>query len=332
MSAGVSARVFLAKELEITKPEGKESPTISDQIEHREIQLMASVNWSDAYDNGKAVGGSEPFVEAWAKSAAHFWDSIAPERLIADQPYNETTGHTERQRYDLFMPSVKPVGLMIFVHGGYWMRLDPSFFSHLANGPNDRGWAVAIPGYDLCPDVSIAEIATQIAQAVTTIANRPEFTDKPLVLTGHSAGGHLVTRIVSSTDPETNGKTNASNNLRLLPVEINERIRHVVSISGIHDLRPLMNTAMNDTLGITPVLARTESPALLTPASIKAVTCWVGDDELPEFKRQSALLSGIWHALGPTTRVIAEPSKNHFTVIDNLQNKSSPIVDCILSD
>lgn len=289
--------------------------------------MTSITDWTDAYDNGKAVGGSEPLIEAFQEKAKRFRDSIASDR----QRLGETYGQSERQQFDLFLPSVTPVGLLVFVHGGYWMRLDRSIFSHLAAGPTDRGWAVAMPGYDLCPQVSIATIAQQIKQAITTVANRSEFADKPLRLVGHSAGGHLVTRVVSTLHVNKGKDDALSPDPAALPAAICQRVAHVVSISGLHDLRPLIKTALNDTLAIDSTCAQVESPALLTPLSDTALTCWVGNDELSEFKRQSALLTNVWSGLGPRTQIVAEPAKNHFTVVDNLQNKSSPIVDCILS-
>ena len=52
--------------------------------------------------------------------------------------------------------------MVVFIHGGYWQALDGSFFSHLAAGLNAHGVSVAIPSYDLCPQVSIEDIIAQM--------------------------------------------------------------------------------------------------------------------------------------------------------------------------
>ena len=54
---------------------------------------------------------------------------------------------------------------VMFIHGGYWRAMDPSFHSHMARGLNERGFAVAVVGYDLCPIVTIADIIEQIRHA-----------------------------------------------------------------------------------------------------------------------------------------------------------------------
>ena len=139
----------------------------------------------------------------------------------------------------------------------------------------------------------------------------------PLLLSGHSAGGHLVTRMISETSP--------------LPEPVRARVRNTVSISGLHDLRPLMNTAMNATLRIDAAEAQTESPALLQPLPAARVTCWVGGAERPEFIRQNALLANVWIGLGAQTCAIEEPGRHHFNVIDGLADQRHPLVRALLS-
>ena len=108
---------------------------------------------------------------------------------------------------------------MVFVHGGYWLRFDRSFWSHLAKGSVDSGYAVAMPSYTLCPDIRIAGITQEIGRAIEHAAGA---VDGPLYLTGHSAGGHLVSRMVCADSP--------------LSEATRSRLRNVVSISGVHDV------------------------------------------------------------------------------------------------
>jgi arylformamidase len=139
----------------------------------------------------------------------------------------------------------------------------------------------------------------------------------PLFLAGHSAGGHLVTRMISATSP--------------LPDDVRSRIQHTVSISGLHDLRPLIKAAMNAELRIDEAEACAESPALLAPMPNARLTCWVGSAERPEFVRQNALLANIWIGLGATTCVIEEPGRHHFDVIDGLADPDHQLTRSLLS-
>ncbi|UPJ47211.1 alpha/beta hydrolase [Bradyrhizobium sp. 200] len=268
-------------------------------------------DWNDAYANAPNIPGGERWPAAWVQPAQAYRDALLDSgRATLDVRYGERA----RNRFDLFSPEDRPKGLVVFVHGGFWKALDKSFWSHLARGSVESGYAVAMPSYTLCPAVRISEITREIAAAVERAAAMVE---GPLFLVGHSAGGHLVTRMISATSP--------------LPDDVRARISHTVSISGVHDLRPLMKAAMNTDLRIDEAEAFAESPALLEPMQNARVTCWVGSAERPEFVRQSALLANIWTGLGAKTRMIEEPGRHHFDVIDGLADPHHQLTRTLLS-
>ena len=204
---------------------------------------------------------------------------------------------------------------MVFVHGGYWMALDKSFWSHLAGGAVESGYAVAMPSASLCPETRIAGIVQEIGAAIGKAA---DLVAGPVMLTGHSAGGHLVSRMITVTTP--------------LSPRVQSRIRNVVSISGVHDLRPLVRTAMNGTLAIDEAEALTESPALLRPMDNARITCWVGGGERAEFLRQNALLANIWTGLGATTSAVVKPDRHHFSVIEGLTHPGHALTRTLLGE
>ena len=145
----------------------------------------------DAYANVPYIPGGAQYPARWTVAAEAFRARLSAERRAElGLPY----GDGARQAFDLFHPTGAARGLCVFVHGGYWLRFDRTLWSHLAAGPLARGWAVAMPSYDLCPEVRIADITRQIARAICVMAAR---TDGPLALVGHSAGGHLVARMAA---------------------------------------------------------------------------------------------------------------------------------------
>lgn len=263
-------------------------------------------DWEGAYENGRNIPGGTEYPGPWVAPAENFRNS-ANARL--DLAYGEGARH----RYDLFLPEGTPRGLFVFVHGGYWIALDKSYWSHLAAGAVARGWAVAIPSYDLCPDVSITDITGQVGAAIAHAANEIA---GPIVISGHSAGGHLVSAMMCHDSP--------------LPGAVQARLKHVVSISGLHDLRPLMNTARNDLLKLDMESAEANSPALKRPLPGVQLTAWVGGGERQEFLRQAALLPNIWHGLGARTACVVEPDRHHFSVIDGLADPDSPLMRAAL--
>ena len=269
------------------------------------MPMFRIMDWDDAYANGVNIPGGDRWPAVWVEPAQTARDILQKAgRAKLDLSY----GKSERNRFDLFLPDGEPRGLVVFVHGGFWMRLDKSLWSHYAAGPLAHGFAVAMPSYTLTPDIRISGITGEIGAAITEAAS---MVSGPICLTGHSAGGHLVSRMISETSP--------------LDAKTLKRIRHVVSISGVHDLRPLLRTALNEALHLDEAEARAESPALLRPVDGARITCWVGGGERSEFLRQNALLASIWKGLGAETQAIEEPDRHHFNILEGLTDADHPL-------
>jgi arylformamidase len=268
-------------------------------------------DWDDAYANGANIPQGDRWPQAWVEPAKAFRDRLATDgRARLGLAY----GDAPRNRFDLFMPQGDAKGLVVFIHGGFWLRLDRSFWSHLAAGPLAHGHAVAMPSYTLCPDIRIAGIVREIGSAVEAAAG---MVAGPIRLTGHSAGGHLVSRMICAASP--------------LPDAVRSRIANTVSISGVHDLRPMMATAMNETLKIDRAEADGESPALLEPMAGARIACWVGAAERSEFVRQNALLANAWTGLSAETLTVEEPDRHHFNVIDGLADPDHALTRTLLT-
>lgn len=256
----------------------------------------------EAYKNAEYIEGAADYPPRWDSLAAAFRQALGA-RAQVDVSY----GPSDRQVFDMFLPEGVSRGTVIFVHGGYWKAFDKNTWSHLAQGALSRGWAVAMPSYDLCPDVRISEITRQIAAAVSKIADR---TFGKLALVGHSAGGHLVARMM---DP------------LVLPAEVRDRIGSVVPISPVADLPPLLETHMNEILRLDMAEAQAESPINMSPPRGVNVTVWVGADERPAFLEQAESLARAWGA----RKVIAE-GKHHFDVIDALADPEGDMIKALL--
>lgn len=272
------------------------------------MQDITGIDWEDAFSNAAYIADGASFPDRWAERAKTFRAKAQTAQI--DIPY----GSAPREKLDLFLPQGRPHGVVVFVHGGFWCQMDKSLWSHLAQGPLQHGWAVAMPGYTLAPDARISDITRQIAAAVTRMA---EQVAGPIRLIGHSAGGHLVTRMICQDSP--------------LSPAIQMRIQTVVSLSGVHDLRPLQLHSMNADLRLDVAEIATESPALLRPVPGVKVTCWTGANERPEFLRQAALLVEAWAGKTDMQPPVFAPHRHHFDVIDPLAQPDSDLVKTLLA-
>lgn len=265
------------------------------------------IDWDDAFDNMGHIDGAQDYPPRWAAEAQAFREAHAAQATL-DLSY----GPHPREAYDLFRPAGQPKGLMVFVHGGYWLRLDKSFWSQMAAGGLAQGWAVAVPSYPLAPEARISEITTSITRAIVEIATQ---VDGQIRLVGHSAGGHLVTRMMCDG---------------VLPDPVAIRLARVTSISGLHALESLRATKMNESLRLTEEEASTESPANLTPMTDVPLTAWVGAQERPEFLRQTRLIEDEWTRKGADVTAHYAPGLHHFTVIEALRDGESDLMAEVL--
>lgn len=254
---------------------------------------------SAAYNNRAAV----PDVGDWMArldAASKAWRAAFTGRIDADIVY----GPHPRERYDLWHPGDAAHGTVVFVHGGYWRAGDKALYAALGRPLLQAGWRVAFITYPLCPEVSIAQITVSVEAALRHLATAVP--DGPLVLSGHSAGGHLVTWLASTASA--------------LDATLRQRITRVVSLSGVHDLRPLRQSQeLNVDLRLSEADAAHGSPVLYRPASAFDLVCACGATELPEFRRQNLLLATLWGGLGAaSSRALEIDAANHFTLLDGL--------------
>ena len=269
---------------------------------------MADLDLETEYSPRVTIPDHAQIFARWARAAE---DYRADMLKAGKAELGIIYGDTARQFIDLFLPAAgESAPLAMFIHGGYWRAMDPSFHSHMARGLNERGVAVAVVGYDLCPIVTIADIIEQVRRACASLWQR---FNRRMLVCGHSAGGHLTAAMVA-TDWQ-----------KLWPKVPSDLVPAGYAISGVFDLRPLAKTSMNQDFRLDDAEAERISPILWTVPPGRALDAAVGDLESSEFKRQSRAMADTWGKAKADTRY-AELPGNRFTVIDALADPNNAMV------
>jgi len=146
----------------------------------------------EAEYNNRAAVPDHPAVMARWKADSEAAREAHPTVAL---PY----GAGEREVMDLFEAGPEaPVA--VFIHGGYWQALDRSWFSWVAPALLKHGVSLAVPSYDLCPDVRLGRIVGEIRDAVALI--RTQTGRRPVVFgPDHpTTGGYPVLAVVLDED------------------------------------------------------------------------------------------------------------------------------------
>jgi arylformamidase len=266
------------------------------------------------YNNRAAVPDHPRWIENYLVLSKAARDR---HRHVLDLRY----GPGPKETLDLFLPPDPPRGTFVFIHGGYWRAFDKSDFQFVAGPMVDSGMAVVLANYDLCPAVSIARIVDQCRRMMVWLARegpRHGAAADNVVVCGHSAGGHL-TAMMFATDWEQLGLAR-------------EPFVAGVTLSGVHDLKPLVMASMNADLRLTNAEAARVSPVNHVSLSPAPLLVAVGGAETSEFIRQSQLMWEAWpdNAL-PAAGPLIIAGKHHFDVVVDYADPESELTRATLA-
>ena len=253
------------------------------------------------YNPRPAIADTAAILQRWA-------DESAAWRRRCAGLYDIAYGATPAERLDFFPAAAPDAPLFVFLHGGYWRALDKSDFTWIAPPLVAAGISVAIPNYALLPSVELETIVRQVLAAHAWLyrnASRYEFDAARIVTGGHSAGGHLAAMMLCAQWPQWGDD---------LPARL---VGAGLSISGLHDLRPLTAAPfLKDDLRLDEAAAWRLSPASMTPAQGVRMIAAVGGLESRAFHEQADRLAAAWPA--GTMDTIEVPGRHHFSVLEAL--------------
>lgn len=258
--------------------------------------------WLDVqYNNRARIPDHAAIFERWKRASEL---TRAQSLCHLDLAYGEGPA----ERLDVFPAQGAKAPVLVFIHGGYWRSLDKSDHSFLAASFAAEGAQVVLPNYALCPAVSIDQIVLQTVHALVWVYRHAASyggDPKRIVVVGHSAGGHLAAMLLCCQ-------------WKLLARDLPARlVKSALSISGVHDLAPLLHTPfLQDDLRLTPAWVEKLSPACL-PAPKGPLYAVAGALESEEFLRQNELIRQAWGAKTvPVCEQIA--GRHHLNILHDL--------------
>lgn len=273
--------------------------------------LVADPQWLDAqYDALRGIDAAKVFG-AWRNSSD---ESLSAPGWQLDLRYGRSDGETLD-----WLPAAndQPLrGVLLFFHGGFWRGSDKSLHRFIAPAFARAGVHVVLANYSLCPAVTISTIVQQAAAArdwVQAQRDRWGVAGQPLVVSGHSAGGHLAAMLSSQAWAG------------------DQAVGPTLSLSGLHDLAPLVNAPfVRNDLRLSPEMAHAMSPVCQRPAPGTKLALLVGAKESNEFRRQSWMLHEAW---GPTAVHCCDevPGATHFDLVEALASPASSVHACAMS-
>ena len=266
------------------------------------------------YSPSSVIGGNYgPYIREYA---------IRSEKARAACKHFETLtyGDEASNSIDIALPEgAGGYPLIVYIHGGYWQELSKNESLFGADIFCNRGIAFAAVDYTLAPKAGLSKIVFECRSALETLfvhAVRLGIDQERIFVAGSSAGGHLAAMCCCNA----NGRDEAAGN----------RVSGLILLSGVYELEPLVQTSVNDAVGMTVEEARRNSPLLLDTGPFPDTIITWGEQESPEFKRQSLALSEKLQSPMRSVQAFESPSRNHFDVVHDMYNPHTKLGQSIL--
>jgi arylformamidase len=247
-------------------------------------------------------------------SAPRNASDLAALRALSADAFAHGTGHAMHRFsagddgwVDVFRPpgASRPVPAMVFVHGGRWRLNTSRETAFWAEACVRQGVAWVGINFPALGPARLPALAAQVEAAVARVfaqADALGIDPDAIALAGHSSGAHLALS-AAVTQAAWVG-----------------RVRALLLLGGMYDLRPLARSAPEGTLGFTPDEAVSCSPLLMLEAMAEAgrrpllppTLVAVGAEESAEFVRQAQALQWRLQDLGTDSRLLAIDGRAHF--------------------
>jgi arylformamidase len=233
----------------------------------------------------------------WAPRMDHviqrYADASDAARARIGEPVTYAYGPSAAETMDVYGANGKKA--FVFVHGGSWRRQSKRESAFAAEAVVQAGATYVALGFAPLPAVTLPQMVSQVCCGIEWVKQR---LDTPIVLCGHSSGGHLAACALSRIDC----------------------VEQALVISGIYDLLPVRLSSRNAFVRLDPALERELSPIRHFESIRCPMTVAWAEKESAEFARQSREFAAVLRS--PT--IIGE-GLDHFGFAETLADPGSPL-------
>ena len=263
--------------------------------------------------------------------------TITPEQLAAYTELGTRSSQAARERFkgvydlrygtgpletaDFFHCGQPNAPVMIFFHGGYWRARDKKDYSFVVNGLLPLGCSVVVMNYDLCPAVTVAQIVDQTRRGLQWVAQQAAgwgVDGNKTLVSGHSAGAHIIAATLAQTGADFQLKQHA--------------IKKAYLISGVFDVEPVLEISVNDEVHLKPTDILTLSPVRHPFAANVDYEVVVGGAEPRDWIGESTRMAAHLKSMGCRVGLHELPSLNHYSVLHEMDSPAGYISKLVARD
>lgn len=237
---------------------------------------------------------------------------LARQRL--GNPKRFAYGPTPIEALDVFTTKAPNAPIMIWVHGGAWRVGKASQYHYAAEMFLNAGAHFVVVDFNNVGEVggNLLTMADQIRRSVAWVyKNAKTFGGDPerIYVSGQSSGGHWI-GVLMTTDWKEFG----------VPADI---IKGGVAGSGMYDLKPVRMSARSNYVKFTDEAEEKLSAQRHLDKLVAPIALVYGDQETPEFQRQSRDFYAAIKAKGKPVSLAVMEGYNHFEVMESIGNPYS---------
>ena len=263
--------------------------------------------------------------------------TITPEQLATYTELGARSSQAARERFkgvydlrygtgpletaDFFHCGQPNAPVMVFFHGGYWRARDKKDYSFVVNGVLPLGCSVVVMNYDLCPAVTVAQIVDQTRRGLQWVAQQAAawgVDGNKILVSGHSAGAHIIAATLAQTGADFQLKQHA--------------IKKAYLISGVFDVEPVLEISVNDEVHLKPADVLALSPVRHPFAANVDYEVVVGGAEPRDWIGESARMAAHLKSMGCRVGLHELPGLNHYSVLHEMDSPTGYISKLVARD